>query len=117
MEKLKLTKDKMKALVQVIHFLITRLENDKHDLKEWPRILCNAHLFVFRTLSQKLRKKLITLENHPGTKPVTYEIDPIQAAVLMAHQEKITAGASGMDSYSYGVFVEISGPIFKKLLS
>lgn len=117
MEKLKLTKDKLKALVQVINFLITHLENEKKDLKEWPRIHCNAHLFVFRILSQKLRRKLITLENYPGSRKVLYEIDPIQATVLMTYKGRVMAGDAGIDAYAYGVFVEISTPIFQKLLS
>lgn len=117
MEKLTLTKDKLQAVVQILTSLIFQIENEIIYQKDWPRILSNAHLFFFREFSRKVRKKLINLEDARGDKRVRYQIDPMQAAVLLSHRDKVKADSPGMDAYAYGVFVEISGQLFKKLLS
>lgn len=117
MTKMKLTKDKFKALIQVIDSIREKLITDKSNLKDWPLAVANAHLFVLNDLSRRMRSKLPMMEDHPGNKSIRYEINAIQALVFMSYKNTIMPDSPGMSPYTYSVFIEISDPIFQKLLS
>ena len=117
MKKLILTKDKFKAIIQVIDCIRFQLLQNKINLKDWPLAVTNAHLFVLDDLSRRMRSKLPMMEDKPGNKVVRYEINAIQALVLVSYDDLVKPSSAGMDPFAYSIFKEISGTIFQKLLS
>ena len=117
MTKLKLTKDKFKAIIQVIDSQRFQLKKNKFTLKDWPLAVVNAHLDVLDDLSRRMRSKLPMIEDKPGNHPIRYEINSIQALILMSYNELVNPTSPGMDPFAYSIFNEISAPLFQKLLS
>lgn len=113
----KLTKDRFKAIIQVVDAIRAQIKKTKHDLKQWDLAMANGHLFVLDELSRKMRSKLVMIEHHSGSKKMTYSFDAIQCLVMMNHSDMVKPDAPGMDPYSYSIFKEISDPISLKLLS
>ena len=114
MIRIKLTKDKFKSIIQVIDTIRAQLKKDKLDLKKWDLAMANAHLFVLNDLSQKMRSKLPLMEDKPGNHKIMWSVNENQALIIMSRKD--VGGAMG-DSYNMATFQEISGPIFKVLLS
>lgn len=118
MIKLKITKDKLKSVIQIVGLITTQLRKDKPNLKEWPLAHTNVHLHVLDKISRKMRSKLVMLEDKPGNQVITYSIDEIHALVIVVNV-KIDKDSQWRewDPYSKAVFQEISTVIFQKLLS
>lgn len=114
MIKTRITKDQFRSIVQVIDTIRIQLKKDKLDLKEWDLAMANAHLFVLTDLSQKMRSKLPMMEDKPGHHKINWSVNENQALILMSRKN---VGNSMNNSFNMATFEEISGPIFKVLLS
>lgn len=88
------------------------LKNTKKNLKDWPLVQANAHLYVLEDLSRKMRSKVIMLETKQGQHAFTFSINEIQGLVFITNK-----GNFYPDPYTMSVIEEISNVIFMKLLS
>lgn len=114
MIKLKITKIKLKAIVNAItaitNDLRTRIQLMKYDM---GRAQANAHLYILDDLSRKIRSKLILIENYPETYRLTFSINEMQAYVIIIADNKIFTSSP----YVMSIMSEVSDIIYKKLLN
>lgn len=112
MIRLKLTKNKLLTAKDAVGCMSDSIRNNKINLKGWPLVQANAHLYVLEDLNRKMRSKAILVETKPGQHPVIYSINEIQGLVFITNKENFPA-----DPYTMSIIEEISNVIFLKLLS
>lgn len=112
MIKLKTTKNKFIATINAVGQMAASIRNNKKNLKDWPLVQANAHLFVLEEISRKMRSKMIMLETKRDHHAFTYSINEIHGLVFITNKGNFPA-----DPYTMSVIEEISNIIFLKLLS
>lgn len=112
MIRLKLTKNKLITAIHAVCSMTDSLRNSKKNLKDWPLVQANAHLYVLEDLSRKMRSKSILVENKQGQHALIYSINEIQGLVFITNKGNFPA-----DPYTMSIIEEISNVIFLKLLS
>lgn len=112
MIKFKTTKNKFIATVNAVGNMASSIRNNKKNLKDWPLVQANAHLFVLEEISRKMRSKMILLETKSQHHAFTYSMNEIHGLVFIANKNNFPA-----DPYTMSVIEEISNIIFLKLLS
>lgn len=115
MIQLKLNRFRLTSLIKISDLVTQDLINYRNQLKFSLKISeINAHIYVLRSLSTKMKKKYLSIEFKPEHCYFNFSIDPMQAHILMLYKDNRLADASGFD---IGTMQEISVPIFKQLLS
>lgn len=87
------------------------IRTNKKNLKDWPLVQANAHLYVLDDLSRRMRSKLILIETKQGQYTFNYSINEIQALVFITHKDNFNP-----DPYTMAIIDEISNTVFMKLL-
>lgn len=112
MIKLKLTKDKFIAVINVVTIIIDVIEKKLHGMNrdmQFARI--KSDLYELNELSRKMRSKFVMIENRSGDHTINFSVSETQAFIIVYYKE-----ICKHPSYSMAILQEISDPIYKKLL-
>lgn len=113
MIRIKLTKDKLIAIAQVVAIIRDHLQKSIPSMPyDLTRVDANVHLYTLEELSRKLRSKIVMMEHEPGNKPITYTFTGNQALAIIKYKEIYNSSP-----YRMAILQEISEPMFKKLLN